>query len=291
MYCHWSPILNQLEWEEGELSTIDIWWVTEQILQQLRDVEMRRDEMIPYVFKKLLKDMTCVVSNNKMTNRSVMLAEQSAVTVMSVLMFRLMNAVEEGNEEKEFENEPICVAIANIVRNHPRFSVLEKRFFKRKKGNDGKPIRIKPLDPMNIELLLGDMDSQSRKEIDEMSAKMIELTKNLKPLWGDELWKRWKELCKQICMHQDLLNKMKEVNPGNNSWKLNQKMICNTIGIFRTKKDINVSVAAINKAISSKQLSSYLRQHADYGGTDSALTREEHKRIEKLIENDNNADN
>lgn len=65
-------------------------------------------------------------------------AELSAVTVMCVLMSRLMNAVEEGHEDEDFENLPMCIAIANILRNHPHFQLLNERFFKRKLGNDGK---------------------------------------------------------------------------------------------------------------------------------------------------------
>ena len=288
LYCHWSPILNQLEWEEEELSAIDIWWLTELMLQKLRDVDFQRDEMIPYLFKNLLKSMDSVSADGKEVRRSVGLAENSAVTAMCVLMFRLMNAVDENHEEEEFDNRPMCIEIANLIRNHPRFSLLEERFFKRKKGNDGNKIKIKPSDPMDIETQLRDMDEKARKEVEDMSARIIELTKGLRPVWGT-YWSQWEELCREICLSQDLLNKMKEVEPRNNDWKLNQKMICNTIGIFRTKLEIDKSVAQINGAISSKQLGSYLRQHADYNGTDSALTREQHQRIEKLIENKNNA--
>ena len=87
LYCHWSPILNQLEWEEEELSAIDIWWLTELMLQKLRDVDFQRDEMIPYLFKNLLKSMESVSADGKEIRRSVGLAENSAVTAMCVLMY------------------------------------------------------------------------------------------------------------------------------------------------------------------------------------------------------------
>ena len=228
LFRHWSPILCQLEWEQQELDVNTIWWESEKLLQQLRQEQEARDEMIPYLFKSLIVELKTIEYDGKATLiRTDEQAELSAVTVMCVLMTRLMNAVEEGHEEEDFENRPMCVAIANILRNHPHFQLLNERFFKRKLGNDGKKI--------------------------------------------------------VICMDLELLEKLKVVNPGNNDWGMNQKLICNIIGLFRDVMEIKVSWNAVNTALSEKQLRSYLRNHTDYRGSDADLNAEQHRRIVAMI--------
>lgn len=285
LFRHWSPILCQLEWEQQELDVNSIWWESEKLLQQLRQEQEARDEMIPYLFKSLMVELKTIEQNGKATLiRTDEQAELSAVTVMCVLMTRLMNAVEEGHEDEDFDNLPMCVAIANILRNHPHFQLLNERFFKRKLGNDGKKIVITPSDPMHMEKLLEDMDEAARKEVDETKQRILELTKGLKTHFGDA-WTEWGTLVFKVCMDIPLMSLMKQVIPSNNDWNMNQKMICNLVGIFRQKKEIVASVNSINKALSKKQLSSYLRNHADYGGNDSCLTKEQHRQIEGLIDN------
>ena len=288
LFRHLSPILCQLELEQQELDVITIWWESEKLLQQLRQEQEARDEMIPYLFKNLIVELKTIVQDGKATIiRTDEQAELSAVTVMCVLITRLMNAVEQGHEEEYFGNLPMCVAIANILRNHPHFQLLMERFLKRRLGNDGKKIVITPSDPMNMEKQLEDMDEAARKEVEETKQRILELTKRLKPYFGDA-WSEWETLIFKVCMDIPLLNLMKQVIPSNNEWKINQRMICNLVGIFRQKKEITASVNSINKALSEKQLSSYLRNHADYGGNDSCLTKEQHKQIEGFIDNVSN---
>lgn len=284
LFRQWSPILCQLECEQQELDVVTIWWETEKLLQQLRQEQEARDEMIPYLFKNLIVELKTIEQDGKTTLiRTDEQTELSAVTVMCVLMSRLMNAVEEGHEDEDFDNLPMCIAIANILRSHPHFQVLEERFFKRKLGNDGKKIVITPSDPMRLDNLVEDMDETARKEVEETKHRILELTKGLKAYFGD-LWSDWESLIIKVCMDIPLLHLMKQVTPSNNDWKMNQKMICNLVGIFRQKKEIAASVNGLNKALSNKQLSSYLRNHADYGGNDSCLTKEQHKQIEGFIE-------
>ena len=283
LFRHWSPILCQLEWEQQELDVNTIWWESEKLLQQLRQEQEARDEMIPYLFKSLIVELKTIEYDGKATLiRTDEQAELSAVTVMCVLMTRLMNAVEEGHEEEDFENRPMCVAIANILRNHPHFQLLNERFFKRKLGNDGKKIVITSSDPMHMEELLENMDEVARKEVEKMQQTLMEKTAGLQPLFG-EYWDSWQHLCKLVCMDLELLEKLKVVNPGNNDWGMNQKLICNIIGLFRDVMEIKVSWNAVNTALSEKQLRSYLRNHTDYRGSDADLNAEQHRRIVAMI--------
>lgn len=283
LFRQWSPILCQLEWEQQELDVNTIWWETERLLQQLRQEQEARDEMIPFLFKNLIVEMKTIEQDGKATLiRTDEQAELSAVTVMCVLMTRLINAVEEGHEDEDFKNLPMCVAIANILRNHPHFQLLKERFFKRKLGNDGKKIVITPSDPMQMVKLLEDMDETARMDVEQMQQTLMEKTAGLQPLFGKH-WDSWQQLCKQVCLDLQLLEKLKVVNPGNNEWGMNQKLICNIIGLFRDVMDIHVSWNAVNAALSEKQLRSYLRNHSDYRGSDADLNAEQHRRIESMI--------
>ena len=283
VFRQWSPILCKQEWERGELDLINIWWQTELCIQSLRQEKDYRDEMIPYLFRRLLKDYLLIETEEGQKVRTPLQAELTAVTVMSVLMFRLMNAAEKGHEEEEFENRPMCVEIANLLRNHRLFISLTDDFFKRAKDNNGKKIVIKPNDPMDESEIMRSMDEAARKEFEEMKEKVLSLTQGLNTYFG-ELWTLWVNLINKVCMDVVLLKTLQKVEPNRNDWGVNQKMICNMIGIFRDKKDVVVTINQINKAISEKNISSYLRNHSDYDGTDGALTKEQHKQIEAFID-------
>ena len=115
-----------------------------------------------------------------------------------------------------------------------------------------------------------------------MVAKILELTAGLKTIFGYQ-WELWKTFCQKICMDKELLDKLKAVSPRQNEWKMNQKMLCNIIGIFRQYLEIDASLNVINERLSNKQLRSYLRNHAAFGSSDSELSKLQHERIKKML--------
>jgi hypothetical protein len=84
-------------------------------------------------------------------------------------------------------------------------------------------------------------------------------------------------------MDHELFMKLKEVNPNKNEWGINQKMICNIIGIFCPTAKIEITMTEVNRLLSTKQLSSYLRNHAAYGELDCVFNKQQHKKIEEAI--------
>lgn len=283
LFRQWSPILCKLEWERNELDVISIWWETERCLQALRDEKDNRDEMIPFLLKQLLKDYRTFEEGDRVTQRTALQAELTAVTVMCVLLFRLLNTVEKGHEEEAFDNRAICVAITNLIRNHPYFKELSDNFFKRDKDNNGKKVVITANDPMLVATPMEDMDEKAREEIEQTKQKILELTAGLKACLMDQ-WDNWARLVDMVCLDVQLLNLMKDVKPNNNDWQMNQRLVCNLIGMFKQKKNIVASVRSINETLSKKQLSSYIRNHADYEGNDSSLSKELHLKVEGMID-------
>lgn len=283
LFRHWSPLLNRLEWEMQELDAMTIYREAELVLQKLRLEEEHRDEMITYLFKQLLADFREVEDEQgKRIQRSTEEAECSAVTVMAIALSSLMNAVEKGHEEEAFDNRPMCVAITGLLRSHPHFQYLFEDFFRRQKDNSGKKIVIARADPMQVEETMQNMDEEAQQEVKDMVDKMLTYTASLQTFFED-YWEEWKKLCLNICLDKELLDKLKVVSPRNNAWRMNQKMVCNIIGLFRQHLEINVSVNAINTALADTQLGSYLRNHAGYGTSDTELNKLQHERIVKML--------
>ena len=214
--------------------------------------------------------------------RTVEQAECSAVTVMCIVLTLLMNAVENGHEEEGFNHQPICVAIAGWLRSHPHFQFLMNDFFKRQRGFDGKKVTFTPSDPLDSTSKMEVMPEEKRKEIEAMVQQILSKTQNLKSCFGSH-WDNWKQLWSEVCLDNDLFLQLKKVDPNKNNWGFNQKMICNVIGIFRESTKIGTSISEINDMISDKNLGSYLRNHKALGTTDCALNKEQHKKIESII--------
>lgn len=283
LFRHWSPLLNRMEWERQELDAMTLYREAEVVLQKLRLESSHRDEMISYIFKQLLADFRFpVAEDGSKVERSIEQAECSAVTVMAIVLMALMNAVEKGHEDEAFDNEPMCVAIVGMLRSHQHFQFLMSDFFNRRKDNAGKQVVITCADPMQAVETLEQMDQDAQTDVREMVDKLLKLTAGLNPLFG-ERWAQWEELCLQMCMDAELLKKLKDVSPRGNDWSLNQKMVCNVIGIFCQYFGLSVSMNAINNALSDKQLRSYLGNHAAYGQSDSALNKLQHERIKKML--------
>jgi len=283
LFRHWSPLLCQLEWELEELDMTSVWWHTERQIETLRQTQHDRDEMIAYLFKQMREDFKSIkLLNGTTLVRTDDQAEQSAVTVMCVLMTQLMNAVEPEHEEEDFDNRPMCVAIANLLRNHPHFIMLMDRFFKRMKNNKGEKIVITPADPMNIEAVLAEMDETARKEIEAMIEKLSDVTMPIKSLLGDN-WQQWENVCRKVCLSPELMKVLRDISPRNNDWGINQKMVCNMIGLFCNVNELTVSLNSINNVLADTNVGSYLRNHADFGGYNCAITRAQHNTLKKMM--------
>ena len=65
---------------------------------------------------------------------------------------------------------------------------------------------------------------------------------------------------------------------------MNMKMVLNVIGLFKSVTKLDVSNNSINEQLSEKNLRTYIAQHADFDGTNSAFTREQHARMKTIIE-------
>ncbi len=283
LFCHWTPILIQLEIEQNELDVCTLWYHMEKVLEKLRIEDGRRDVLIYYLYKQLLDDFKVVRQENGSTvTRTDLLAEQSAVTIMCVVLTELLNAFLPGYACEENKNFPICVAIANIMRNHPRFQMLMGRFFMKKKDNWGKEVVITPADPMKMDYVEEQWDDDFIKEMDDMVENLRMLTVGLKQPFGEH-WDDWCKFCHEVCHNQEFLSLLYKVEPKRNEWGINQKMVCNMVGLFNQEMKINHPINALNILLSSKQLRSYISNHADYKSSDTVLTKYQHDIMKRIL--------
>ena len=202
---------------------------------------------------------------------------------MCIVLTMLMNAVEKGHEEEAFDNEPMCMAIMDILSSDRFFQGLIGLFFKREVGYDGQKVVITPSDPMQEKTIFENMDDVAKEEILQIVKNVVSRTQGLKTLFGD-YWKAWEPLWQDICADTQLVLMMKNEEPRTTEWGMNQKMVLNVVGMFRDQTKLTASIQALNDAVCKTNMRSYISNHADYGVTNSVFSREQHDRIKQLIE-------
>lgn len=280
LYRQWSPILGRLQRDYVEADPHTLWHQAELLIVRLRGEQAFREQEISPIFNELLADCRMLGAESRNAEQ----ARQTATTVMCIVLTMLMNAVEKGHEEENFDNEPMCIAIMDILSEDKFFQWLMQLFFKRSTGYDGRPVVITPSDPMQERTMTESMDDVAKDEIKQMVERVLDRTKGLKALFKG-YWPAWEPLWQDVCADTELMLLMKEKAPRTTLWGMNQKMVCNVTGMFR---DATVKTEATVQALSNAldgSTRSYISNHADYNGTNSVFNREQHDKVKQLIEN------
>ena len=283
LFRQWSGILCELEREAKEIDAITLWFYAEKCLARLREIQKYRDEEIPFIFRDMIKDCGAVERNGEKIDRHPDKAERSAVTIMCIILTSLMNAVEEGHEDEDFDNKAMCVAIDRLLHHNSYYQFLMETFFSRKIGNDGKKIVIKPCDPMNEASILMNMDKAAKEEMETMKKKVLKITNGLRVIFKND-WYAWESVWDDICLDSDLFLLLKTKNPSDNEWELNEKMICNVIGIFLEKFEYKKNVSKANSLLApEKNRRDYISNHGRNGGSAAVFSNELHTKVENII--------
>lgn len=274
LFRHWSPILNQLERRYGCKDAISLWACSEQCLNRLRQVARYRDTEIDYIMRDLLRETD----------------PTTAVTVMCIVLTRLMNAVEKGHEDEDFANMPMCTAIyVALAKDYkPLAQHLFSEFRGRKTGFDGKPVVIQPSDPMLGNLTLDDMAEEDRGKLETIKKKVIDITRPLQTFWGEDAFGRWEQVWQDICLDTRLFVLLCRKEPRGTQWEMNEKMVCNVIGMFNSQLEKSVEVDKLNKSLQpEKNRRSYISNTDIKAGTDSAFNQQAglYASVEAIIAN------
>lgn len=267
LYRQWSPILAQLQRNYNEKDAQTLWFAAEQVIAKLRKEDMYREQEISLLYNELISESSC----------------QTASTIMCIVLTMLMNAVEKGHEEEYFDNEPMCMAIMDILENDTFSNKLMQFFFNRKVGYDGKAVVITPQNPMTDDSFIENMDEVAQREIEQTIKAIMDYTQGLQTFFN-EYWNLWAPFWYKICEDTQMMLILKQKNPRTSTLNVNEKMVCNIIGLFNETVKANISVQQINSAISGKNLRSYISNHAYYGRSDSVFHRDQHDKIKNIIE-------
>lgn len=283
LYRQWSPILAMLQRDNGEMDCDTLWYLAVRQIVRLRSELSFREQEISPIYNELLVDCKVLSMKGKAdVERGDIQARRSATTIMCIVLTMLMNAVEKGHEDEPFDNEPMCMAIMDVLSKDRYFQRLMALFFGRETGYDGQKVVITPKDPMMEEFSLDDMDEVAQTEVKAMVANVMNRTRSLQPLF-EEHWSKWPAIWNDICLDAELVWLLKEISPRGNEWNMNMKMVLNVIGLFKSVTKANVTDKSINDQLSKKNLRTYITQHADFSGTNSAFTREQHTRVKAII--------
>ena len=210
-------------------------------------------------------------------------AERTAITVMCIMLTSLMNAVEKGHEDEDFDNKAMCVAIDRLLHDSKYYAFLMDAFFSRKIGNDGMKIIITPSDPMKEEYIRNSMDETAKQETDSVKNKVIGFTQGLKAIFKKD-WSSWESVWSDICLDEELTQILSKQNPRGNSWGINEKMICNVIGMFLENFEYKNMVYTANSALKpTKNRRDYISSHGKNGGSSAVFSEEQHTKVDNII--------
>lgn len=263
LFRHWSPILCDIERIYGDCDAVSLWACSEECLSYLRSKPQYREIEIDYLFRLLSKEGNDTI----------------AVTVMSIVLIRLMNAVEKGKENDFFDNEPMCLAIMRNLNKCP-YKQLSSQifhvFFEQKIGLDGNPVEFHPLDPMKHNLTMDELSEGKRIEVEQLKNNIIQITHLLKKYWGETVFDVWKRVWEDICLNARLFKLIRTKNPNTNknTWGINEKMICNVIGMFNSNLLKPIEVSKLDECLApTKRRSIYINTTTlKNAGTASAFT-------------------
>lgn len=279
IYRQWAPILSMLQRKYDEADPSSLWFLAERQIVRLRGEQTFREQDIAPIYSELLSDCQKFDESPRTKEQ----AQHTASTVMCIVLTMLMNAVEKGHEEESFDNEPMCMAVLDIFVSDAYFQGLMNLFFKRNTGYDGQKVIIAPGDPMLERTLYEGMDEVAKEEVGQMAKTVVSYTQSLAAVFKSN-WTHWEPLWQDILADTQMMLMIKNIEPQKNDWGFNQKMVCNIVGMFRDRIGLSDSIKALNDALCSKNVRSYISNHADYDGNDSVFTREQHDRIFKLID-------
>ena len=287
LYRQWSPILAMLQRKYGEMNAATVWFLAEKQVVRLREEPSFREQEISPIFNELIEDCKTFTANeSKAMLRSDAEAQRSAITVMCVVLTMLMNAVEKGHEEESFANEPMCMAIMDILTENVYFQQLMNVFFARSTGYDGKKVIITRADPMDNNDPMANMDEIAKDEVEQIVNQVSQLTSGLKTVLKPGHWEYWISVWRDICENSELITILKRVNsPRGSQWPVNEKMVFNVLGIFIQAFEYKNFVSKTSKVLTSKSSGrDYMTNHRYKCGNSTELnTQEIHDRVERIV--------
>ena len=276
LFRTWTWLLCLLEQQLNGLNAVEVWSETEMIRQKLSEIKEHRDNEVEFLYGEL-------------KNRHQ--SEKTAVIILTVLFTQMCDAApdEEDDAAVQNPNRAVCSVLAHLLMNPKIRSFTEqliKAFNHRRYDNEGNKIVLPITDYMEVKSPLELMDEEAKVKVERWVEEIEKLTRGIRGILNID-WDVYKYIWRNICAEQEIPLLLKEKQPRGNKWGYNLKLVANVLGILHTipygeNVVLEGSIQAISDAV-GVNVRAYIGNHADFGSSNTTLTKEMHAKIKQFI--------
>lgn len=276
LFRTWTWLLCLLEQQLNGLNAVEIWSETEMICQKLSEIKEHRDNEVEFLYGDLVKRHQ---------------SESTAIIILTVLFTQMCDAApdEEDDAAERNPNRAVCTVLARLLMHHanrPFFEKLIAAYKSRRYDNEGNKIILPITDYLNVKSPLELMDEEAKAKVEKWVGEIENRTLRIRYFLNID-WDVYKNIWRNICTEQEISLLLKKEQPRNNKWGFNLKLVANVMGILRAtpydgKFVLEGSIQAISDAV-GVNVRAYIANHADFGTSNTTLTKEMHAKIKQII--------
>ena len=276
LFRTWTWLLCLLEQQLNGLNAVEVWSETEMIRQKLSEIKEHRDNEVEFLYGDLVKRHQ---------------SESTAIIILTVLFTQMCDAApdEEDDAAERNPNRAVCTVLARLLMHHanrPFFEKLIAAYKSRRYDNEGNKIILPVTDYLNVKSPLELMDEEAKANVERWVEEIEKLTRGIRGFLNID-WDVYKYIWRNICAEQEIPLLLKEKQPRGNKWGYNLKLVANVLGILHTipygeNVVLEGSIQAISDAV-GVNVRAYIGNHADFGSSNTTLTKEMHAKIKQFI--------
>ena len=276
LFRTWTWLLCLLEQQLNGMNAVEVWSETKIIRQKMSEIKEHRDNEVEFLYGEL-------------KNRHQ--SEKTAVIILTVLFTQMCDAApdEEDDAAVQNPNRAVCSVLAHLLMNPKIRSFTEqliKAFNHRRYDNEGNKIVLPITDYMEVKSPLELMDEEAKVKVERWVEEIEKLTRGIRGILNID-WDVYKYIWRNICAEQEIPLLLKEKQPRGNKWGYNLKLVANVLGILHTipygeNVVLEGSIQAISDAV-GVNVRAYIGNHADFGSSNTTLTKEMHAKIKQFI--------
>ena len=273
LFRTWTWLLCLLEQQLNGLNAVEIWSETEMICQKLSEIKEHRDNEVEFLYGDLVKRHQ---------------SESTAIIILTVLFTQMCDAApdEEDDAAERNPNRAVCMVLARHLKNKPFFVKLIAAYKSRRYDNEGNKIILPVTDYLNVKSPLELMDEEAKVKVERWVEEIEKLTRGIRGFLNID-WDVYKNIWRNICAEQEISLLLKKEQPRKNSWGHNLKLVANVLGILHVTPYgdgfvLAGSIQTISDAV-GVNVRAYIGNHADFGSSNTTLTKEMHAKIKQFI--------
>lgn len=276
LFRTWTWLLCLLEQQLNGLNAVEIWSETEMICQKLSEIKEHRDNEVEFLYGDLVKRHQ---------------SESTAIIILTVLFTQMCDAAPDAEDDaaERNPNRAVCTVLARLLMNpanRPFFEKLIAEYKRRRYDNEGNKIILPITDYLNVKSPLELMDEEAKAKVEKWVEEIENRTLRIRYFLNID-WDVYKNIWRNICTEQEISLLLKKEQPRNNKWGFNLKLVANVLGILRAipydgKFVLEGSIQAISDAV-GLNVRAYIANHADFGTSNTTLTKEMHAKIKQII--------